>query len=81
MDDSNPDQRLYMRLAGSLREEIMKGLRAPGSKLPSITSLCRLHNLSRRTGGHAMQILENEGLVYREPGLGYYVAVRMDHNK
>jgi DNA-binding GntR family transcriptional regulator len=23
-----------------------------------------------------MQVLEDEGLVYREPGLGYFVAVR-----
>ena len=74
MDDGNPQQRMYIRLAASLREEIESGMRAPGSQLPSITSLCTLYGLSRRTGGHAMQVLEHEGLVYREPGLGYFVA-------
>jgi GntR family transcriptional regulator len=76
MDDSNPAQRMYMRLAASLRDEITSGLRAPGAPLPSLTRLCQMHSCSRRTGGHAMQVLEDEGLVYREPGLGYFVAVR-----
>jgi DNA-binding GntR family transcriptional regulator len=48
MDDSNPAQRLYVRLAESLRAEMASGLLAPGSKVPSITSLCKLHGLSRR---------------------------------
>lgn len=75
MDDSNPDQRRYMRLAESLREEITSGLLAPGSPIPSIGSLTQMHNCSRRTAGHAMEILVKEGLAYRQPGLGYFAAV------
>jgi GntR family transcriptional regulator len=82
MDDSNPLQRMYMRLAASLRDEIISGLRVPGSPMPSLARLCEMHGCSRRTSGHAMQVLENGGLIYREPGLGYFVAVyRKIHDK
>ena len=76
MDDSNPVQRRYLLLAASLRDELESGLLAPGSKLPSITDLCTLHRISRQTAGKALRILGTEGLVYREPGLGWFVAVR-----
>jgi hypothetical protein len=75
MDDSNPEQRIYLRLAALLREEITNGLLAPGSPVLSITSLCKVRDCSRRTGGHALQTLESEGLVYRVPGRGYFIAV------
>jgi GntR family transcriptional regulator len=63
-----------LQLAARLREEIANGLLAAGSPMPSISRLCDVQNISRRTGGHAMQTLESEGLVYRVPGRGYFVA-------
>jgi DNA-binding GntR family transcriptional regulator len=74
MDDTNPEQRAYMRLAAELREQVVSGLRGPGSQLPTIEQLCTTHRLSRQTCGRALQILQGEGLIYRVHGLGYYVA-------
>jgi DNA-binding GntR family transcriptional regulator len=78
MDDNNPVQRRYLLLAASLRDEIESGVRAPGSKLPSIAELCTLRHLSRQTATKAMRILDKEGLIYREAGLGWFVAVPKD---
>lgn len=77
MDDIYPEQRQYMRVRARLRQEIDNGILAPGSALPSIGRLCEMHNCSRRTAGRAMRILESEGLVYRVPGCGYFVAVHL----
>ena len=74
MDESNPEQRKYLRLAALLREEITSGLRAPGSSLPSIADLCRAHDVSRQTAGQALRNLRVDELIYRMPGLGYFVA-------
>ena len=63
-----------MRLAALIREQIASGTLAPGARLPSIAVLRRQHRHSRQTVGKAMRILEGEGLVYRVPGLGYYVS-------
>ncbi len=66
-----PDPRAYMRLAALIRDQIASGTLAPGGRLPSIAVLRRQHGHSV---GKAMRILEGEGLIYRVPGLGYYIS-------
>jgi len=69
-----PDPRAYMRLAAFIREQISDGKLAPGGPLPSIAALRREQGHSRQTAGKAMRVLADEGLIYRVPGLGYYVS-------
>jgi GntR family transcriptional regulator len=64
-----PDPRAYMRLAALLRDQL-----ASGEPLPPIRELRAKHGHSRQTAGKALRILEEEGLIYRVPGLGYYAA-------
>jgi GntR family transcriptional regulator len=63
-----------MRLAALIRDQIASGTLTAGSQLPSIAVLRRQHGHSRQTVGKAMRILEGEGLIYRVPGLGYYIS-------
>jgi DNA-binding GntR family transcriptional regulator len=63
-----------MRLAALIREQITDGRLAPGGQLPSIAALRREQGHSRQTVGKAMHVLVDEGLIYRVPGLGYYVS-------
>ena len=63
-----------MRLAALIRERIADGRLNPGGQLPSIAALRREQGHSRQTVGKAMHALEREGLIYRVPGLGYYVS-------
>jgi GntR family transcriptional regulator len=69
-----PDPRAYVRLAALLRDQITSGAIAPGGPLPPIGNLRQKHGHSRQTVGKALAILEDEGLIYRVPGLGYYAA-------
>lgn len=71
---SQPDPRAYMQLAALIRDQIASGTLAPGGRLPSIAVLRRQHAHSRQTVGKAMRILEEEGRIYRVPGLGYYIS-------
>ena len=68
------DPRPYVRLAARLRREISAGALAPGHPAPSITALCQELGHARGTCSKAMQLLEQEQLLIRVPGLGYYVA-------
>jgi GntR family transcriptional regulator len=71
---TTPDPRAYKRLAALLRDQITSGTLAPGAKLPPIGELRQEHGHSRQTATKAMGVLQDEGLISRWPGLGYYVA-------
>ena len=69
----SPDPRAYIRIAAVLRKRITAGDLAPGQATPSITRLCADHGVARQTAAHALHVLQDAGLVYRVPGLGYHV--------
>ena len=71
MEDDDP--RLYVRIAAGIRGLIESGELAPGEPVPSITSLVQEHGVARQTASKALQLLEDEGLTRRVPGLGYFV--------
>ncbi len=71
-DESDP--RAYVRLAARLRREIAEGTLAPGMPTPSITTLSQQYGHARQTCAKALHTLEDEGLLTRIPGLGYYVT-------
>lgn len=71
-DESDP--RAYVRLAARLRREIAEGTLTPGMPTPSITTLSQEAGHARQTCARALHILEDESLLTRIPGLGYYVT-------
>jgi DNA-binding GntR family transcriptional regulator len=70
------DPRAYVRLAVIVRQQIIDGKLRPGGPAPSITVLSQKHGHARPTCSRALRILEDEGLLTRIPGLGYYVNHR-----
>jgi DNA-binding GntR family transcriptional regulator len=68
------DPRAYRRLAAMIRLEIRDGSLLRGEPTPSITALSHMHGYARQTCSKALRVLEDEGLVARFPGLGYYVS-------
>jgi DNA-binding GntR family transcriptional regulator len=67
------DPRAFVRLAAIVRQQIIDGKLRPGSPAPSISFLSQEHGHARPTCSRALRILEDEGLLTRIPGLGYYV--------
>jgi GntR family transcriptional regulator len=70
------DPRKYVQLAEELRRLIRNGALRPGQAVPSITTLAAERGWSRGTCRHTLQVLEDEGLVRRAVGLGYFVVFR-----
>lgn len=56
-----------------MRSQIASGRLSAGAKAPSITTLAQEHGVARQTASKALSALEDEGLLQRVPGLGYYV--------
>lgn len=63
-----------MRIAALVRDGVSEGRWRPGDPVPSITTLSQEHGVARQTAAKALRLLEDEGLLTRVPGLGYYVA-------
>jgi len=64
---------LYIRIADSLRKELLDGVYRTGDLLPSESDLMSFFATSRVTVRKAMDILEHEKLVHAERGKGYFV--------
>ena len=62
-------QRIYLLL----KEQILKGTLPPGHRLPSEPQLALAHRLSRVTIRRALEGLERDGLIRRQPGAGTFV--------
>ena len=74
--DRRGDRALYLQIADQLREQIVSGELAPGSKLPSEHSLMATYGASRDTVRKGIAVLKAEGRVDSERGRGVTVRPR-----
>ncbi|MEW5816520.1 MAG: GntR family transcriptional regulator [Spirochaetota bacterium] len=63
----------YTKLYNVLRERILNRQYISGQKLPTERELCEQFGISRITIRHALRLLQEQGLVAREPGRGTFV--------
>ncbi|GAB4475267.1 MAG: transcriptional regulator NagR [Anaerolineae bacterium] len=64
----------YYQLSELLRSQIMSGELAPGDMLPTENELIKRYHLSRATVRQALDLLVQDGLIYRQRGRGTFVA-------
>src|SRR5438270_803311 len=64
----------YMQVKLALQREIVEGPLAPGDLLPSERLLCERFGVSNITIRRALSDLVHGGLIYRENGVGTFVA-------
>ncbi|MBS1368979.1 MAG: GntR family transcriptional regulator [Lentisphaeria bacterium] len=65
---------IFKEVAGNLSVQIKERGYAPGTALPSENELCRQYSISRFSVRKALSILEAEGLIVRQPGVGSIVC-------
>ena len=72
----NRDSRLplYTQLYDILRAKITSGEWMPGEMIPPEHELIESHQISRTTVRQTLDMLVNEGLIYRQRGRGTFVA-------
>jgi DNA-binding LacI/PurR family transcriptional regulator len=64
----------YWKLAERLRAQMRSGELTPGSRLPTVSEMQALHNVSLTTVDRAYSMLAKEGLIVGKRGSGTFVA-------
>lgn len=67
----------HVQIAGFLREEMLSGRLAPGSRLASVRDLKDEFSVSKGVISLALDILDQEGLISRKDRSGVFVAERL----
>ncbi len=66
----------YEVLADVIAQAVEDGALLPGTRAPSLRSLCKDHGASLSTALQAYQLLEDRGILQARPRSGFYVARR-----
>lgn len=64
----------HLAIAAVVRDRIVTEQLGPHTLLPSERELAEQHGVSRMTARQALSLLESEGVVYRKPPRGTFVA-------
>lgn len=65
---------LYAQVANVIRQRIRSGLWAAGDQLPTLEGLEKEFRVARVTLRQALNLLESEGLIWRQRGRGTFVS-------
>jgi len=72
MDD--PSRPIFLQLAERLEGEIISGLIAEESPIPSINELAAFHRINPATALKAVNQLVEQGTLYKKRGIGMFVV-------
>lgn len=75
--EKTPGTALHRQLFLVLREQILRGVYAPGGLLPNEDELCRHFSVSKITVRRALSDLKQQGLVERHQGRGTFVSAQL----
>jgi GntR family transcriptional regulator len=65
---------IYLQIADYLCEQILRKILLANAKIPSIRELAIMVEVNPNTVVRAYNYLEEQGIIYKERGLGYFVA-------
>jgi GntR family histidine utilization transcriptional repressor len=71
LDGTGP---LFKQINRAIAQPILSGQNAPGTRLPSEHAFMKIFNTSRMTVNRALQMLADDGLVFRHRRSGTFVA-------
>ena len=74
--DPGSDVPLFVQIAEGIEEDIFTGSYAEGDRIPSTNELSALLGINPHTVLKGMNILVDEGIIYKRRGMGMYVAGR-----
>ncbi len=72
--DFNSEKPIFQQIAEGLEDAILSGAFPEESQIPSITELSVLYKINPATALKGINLLVEEGVVYKKRGVGMFVA-------
>lgn len=70
-DDAKP---IFLQLAETLSNDILRGVYAEGEQVPSTNDLAAYLRINPATAGKALNVLVESGILVKHRGIGMFVA-------
>jgi DNA-binding transcriptional regulator YhcF (GntR family) len=71
IDDGKP---IFLQIAQQIENEIIDGTLAEESQVPSTNEFAAFHRINPATAGKGVNLLVDEGVLYKKRGIGMFVA-------
>ena len=71
IDDTRP---IFVQIAERIEEDILTGRLAEEEQAPSTNQIAALYQINPATAAKGVNLLVDQGIVYKKRGLGMYVA-------
>lgn len=65
---------IYMQLADQIMDEVERGVRPDGARLPSVREHAANTGVNANTVMRTYTLLQQEGIIYNQRGIGYFCA-------
>ncbi len=69
----NTEQSIYIQIAGKIEDDILRDILAEGESVPSTNQLAALYQINPATAAKGVNILVDEGILYKKRGIGMFV--------
>ena len=70
----NEHTSIYLQIAKMLEDGILRGIYPEETQVPSTNELARLYTINPATAAKGLNLLVEEGILYKRRGLGMFVS-------
>ena len=70
----NDQSSIYLQIAKMLEDSILRGIYQEGEQVPSTNELARQYSINPATAAKGINLLVDEGVLYKRRGIGMFVA-------
>lgn len=68
------DKSIYLQISQMIETDILKGILCEEERVPSTNELAKLYTINPATAAKGINILVDEGILYKKRGIGMFVV-------
>ena len=68
------DKSIYLQISQMIETDILRGILQEEERVPSTNELAKLYTINPATAAKGVNLLVDEGILYKKRGIGMFVA-------